>query len=44
MDPSNYYWQGFLGNYDGTNRGEDRLFVTSLAINALIDMFTIKNN
>ncbi len=36
------YWDEFLGDYAGKNRGEDRLFATSLAINALIDTWTIK--
>ena len=43
MNSEQFYWEGFLGNYDGVNRGEDRIFVTSLAVNALIDVFTQKD-
>ena len=38
------YWDEFLGNYAGKNRGEDRLFATSLAINAIIDIWTYNRN
>eukprot|EP01016_Furgasonia_blochmanni_P052008 TRINITY_DN8250_c0_g1_i8.p1 TRINITY_DN8250_c0_g1~~TRINITY_DN8250_c0_g1_i8.p1 ORF type:complete len:654 (+),score=154.63 TRINITY_DN8250_c0_g1_i8:86-1963(+) len=36
------YWEEFLGNYGGQNKGEDRLFSTALALNALIDIWSVK--
>ncbi len=34
----------FLGDYNGQALGEDRLFSTALAINALIDIWTVSSN
>jgi len=34
------YWDEFLGDYAGIERGEDRNFATAVAINALIDTWT----
>jgi hypothetical protein len=31
----------FLGDYNGVERGEDRMFSTALAINTLIDVWTV---
>jgi hypothetical protein len=31
-----------LGNYANKTRGEDRIFATSLAINILLDIYTIR--
>eukprot|EP01015_Nassula_variabilis_P018703 TRINITY_DN3078_c0_g1_i1.p1 TRINITY_DN3078_c0_g1~~TRINITY_DN3078_c0_g1_i1.p1 ORF type:complete len:315 (-),score=55.91 TRINITY_DN3078_c0_g1_i1:95-1039(-) len=36
------YWQEFLGNYAGKERGEDRLFATAVALNSLLDIW--RNN
>ncbi|KAL9653326.1 hypothetical protein ABK040_001962 [Willaertia magna] len=36
------YWDDFLGDYNTTNYGEDRIFSTSLAINTLFDIWTIE--
>ncbi|KAL4512370.1 hypothetical protein ABPG72_005372 [Tetrahymena utriculariae] len=35
------YWEEFLGDYAGKVRGEDRNFASALALNALIDIWTI---
>lgn len=35
------YWEEFLGNYGKKDRHEDSLFATSLALNSLIDIWTI---
>lgn len=34
------YWDDFLGDYGGIERGEDRLFSTGLAVSALLDAWT----
>eukprot|EP01016_Furgasonia_blochmanni_P056458 TRINITY_DN962_c0_g1_i3.p2 TRINITY_DN962_c0_g1~~TRINITY_DN962_c0_g1_i3.p2 ORF type:complete len:662 (+),score=186.69 TRINITY_DN962_c0_g1_i3:110-2095(+) len=34
------YWEEFLGNYANKTRGADRLFSTSMALNALLDIWT----
>ena len=39
---SEYYWAEFLGNYGGKTRNHDALFATSLAVNALLDTWTIR--
>ena len=31
----------FLGDYNGVERGEDRMFSTALAINTLIDVWSV---
>ena len=36
-DGQDIYWDEFLGDYAGKNYGEDRIFATTMAINALID-------
>jgi hypothetical protein len=35
-----WFWDDFLGDYGSQNRGEDRLFTTALAVNALFDIWT----
>jgi hypothetical protein len=36
-------WEEFLGNYGKKDRHEDALFSTALALNALLDTWTIKS-
>jgi hypothetical protein len=38
------YWEQFIGVYDGKDWHQDRLFSTALAVNALLDIWTIKTN
>lgn len=38
------YWDEFLGDYANITRGEDRVFATSVALNALLDTWTITVN
>ena len=35
------YWDDFLGDYANKTRGEDRLFSTAVALNALLDAWTV---
>ena len=35
------YWDEFLGDYANKTRGEDRNFATSMAVNALYDIWTV---
>lgn len=37
------YWEEFLGNYGKKERNEDALFSTALALNALLDTWTIRS-
>eukprot|EP01016_Furgasonia_blochmanni_P053110 TRINITY_DN853_c0_g1_i10.p1 TRINITY_DN853_c0_g1~~TRINITY_DN853_c0_g1_i10.p1 ORF type:complete len:662 (+),score=259.08 TRINITY_DN853_c0_g1_i10:144-2129(+) len=39
-DNAGVYWQEFIGNYANKTRGADRLFATSMALNALLDTWT----
>lgn len=34
----------FLGDFGNENRGEDRIFATSLMVNILLDIWTDSNN
>lgn len=50
-DPSYCYWDDFLGNSEHSRIGnktirlnEDRVFSTSMALNALIDTWTVRQN
>ena len=36
------YWEEFLGNYGKKERNEDALFSTALALNALLDTWTVR--
>jgi hypothetical protein len=38
------WWDEWLGNYTGKSRGEDRMFSTSLAVNAILDLNTLKTS
>lgn len=40
QDGQYFYFDDFLGDYGGKNRGDDRLFSTSLAAKALLDIWT----
>ena len=42
IDEDEAYWDEFLGDYANKTRGEDRIFATSIRLNALIDVWTIK--
>ena len=35
------YWEECLGNFANKTRGEDRLFSTVMAVNSLIDIWSI---
>ena len=37
------YWVEFIGNYARKERDDDALFSTALALNALIDTFTVRD-
>ena len=37
------YWVEFIGNYAHKERDDDALFSTALALNALIDTFTVRD-
>jgi len=38
-----YFWAGFLGNYNGTDRNEDAIYTTALAVNILLDLYTYQS-
>ena len=38
------YWEEFLGNADGIERHEDRMFSTAVVINTLLDIWTTRNS
>ena len=37
------HWAEFIGNYAGKSRDDDALFSTALALNALLDTYTVRN-
>jgi len=43
-DEENYYFEEFLGNAGNYSRGEDRIFSSGLALNSLINIWTIKTH
>lgn len=40
----NLFWDEFLGDFANVNRGEDRMFATAMALNCLLDIFTVSNS
>jgi len=44
-DEGNIFWESFLGNYyEDKKLHTDRAFSTTMALNALIDIFTIPSS
>lgn len=41
-DSTGYSWTEFLGNYASKNRNEDSIFSSTLALNALLDIWTTR--
>jgi len=41
-DLETVYWQEWIGNYANKTRGLDRMFSTTMALNALLNIWTVQ--